>query len=86
MSFTECLICGTKNNDLEDLNGIFLNKCNECGFQYIPNNNQYLEKNYYSNYSRREDSTTDKRNELRREQYRIDAKICPNTYLKIQEY
>ena len=75
MSFTECLICGTKNNNLEDLNGIFLTKCNECGFQYIPNNNQYLEKNYYSNYSRREDSTTDKRNELRREQYRIDAKF-----------
>ena len=73
MSLNACLLCETKNNNLVNLNGIFVTKCRVCGFQYIPNNKQYLGENYYSNYSRREDSTTDKRNELRKEQYRIDA-------------
>ena len=74
MSLNSCLVCESKNIDLLNLNDIFISKCDLCGFQFIPNNKQYIGENYYSNYSKREESKEDEKlNALRKEQYRIDA-------------
>ena len=74
MSLITCFLCDSNNIDLLNINNIFVTKCNKCGFQYIPNNKQYIGENYYSNYSKgRYHKKNTKLNALRKEQYRIDA-------------
>ena len=77
MSLSTCLLCDSNNIDLLNINNIFVTKCIMCGFQYIPNNKQYIGENYYSNYSSKREASKKytKLNVLRKEQYRIDAKF-----------
>jgi SAM-dependent methyltransferase len=74
MSDKICFLCGCDNIQLLSYNNIFIDKCSSCGFQYIPNNEKYIGKDYYSQYFiRRYTKENSKLNELRKRQYKIDV-------------
>jgi SAM-dependent methyltransferase len=71
----ECFLCGSKKN-MESVcyNNILVRKCNICEFNYIPGNENYIGKDYYSQYyERRNTESSLKLNNLRRDQYKLDA-------------
>jgi SAM-dependent methyltransferase len=82
MCLSRCILCDSVNVQSLNFNNIFIIKCNACEFQYIPNNNKYLGEDFYSNYfTRRNAKKHTKLNELRKVQYKIDAKFL-SSYIR----
>jgi SAM-dependent methyltransferase len=76
MSISRCILCNSTNVQSLTFNNIFIIKCNICEFQYIPNNKKYIGEDYfYSYFTKRNAIKHTKLNELRKEQYKIDAKF-----------
>ena len=48
-----CFLCGNNNVYEENLGDILVVKCNDCGFQHIPDNLKYLGMGYFSDYFKR---------------------------------
>lgn len=76
MNYDHCLVCNSRDLESNMINEIIIQNCKFCNFQFIPNNKKYLSNEYFSNYfTQRNSSKNQKLNDLRKKQYRIDAKF-----------
>jgi SAM-dependent methyltransferase len=71
-----CLLCGSSNVGNENVGDVLVVKCNECDFQFIPDNLKYLGEGYFSNYYGRNRKEDNSLNNLRQKQYKIDAEFA----------
>ena len=72
----KCNICGSGNLQTLLYGDFSINKCNVCGFQYIPNNEKYIGDKYFENYFDKRDAKENLiLNKLRLNQYKIDVEF-----------
>ena len=72
----KCNICGSGNLQTLLYGDFSINKCNVCGFQYIPNNEKYIGDGHFENYFDKRDAKENLvLNKLRMDQYKIDVEF-----------
>ena len=71
-----CFLCDSVDVNEENIGDILVLRCNDCGFQHIPDNLKYLWEGYFSDYFQRDRSMLSSSNELRKKQYIIDEKFA----------
>jgi cyclopropane fatty-acyl-phospholipid synthase-like methyltransferase len=72
----KCNICSSGNLETLIYGYFSINKCNVCGFQYIPNNEKYIGDKYFENYFDKRDAKENLiLNKLRLNQYKIDVEF-----------
>jgi SAM-dependent methyltransferase len=72
----KCNICGSGNLQTLLYGDFSINKCNVCGFQYIPNNEKYIGDGHFENYFDKRDAKENiVLNKLRMDQYKIDVEF-----------
>jgi len=72
----KCNICSSDNLQTLLYGDFSINKCNTCGFQYIPNNEKYIGNRHFENYFDKRDTKENLiLNKLRLDQYKIDVEF-----------
>jgi len=70
----KCIVCNGENIQHLHYGFVSIDKCNNCGFQYIPNKEKYIGDNFFEEYfNRRSNPENLALNKLRKEQYKIDV-------------
>ncbi len=71
-----CHLCGSSNLEILVYGDIYIDKCNICEFQYIPNNFNYISNDHFSNYfKKRSEKENLGLNNKRIKQYKIDVEV-----------
>lgn len=72
----KCNICSSEDLQILHYGDFSINKCNVCGFQYIPNNEKYIGNRHFENYFDKRDAKENiDLNKLRLDQYKIDIEF-----------
>lgn len=79
----KCMLCGDNNLKILNYKKIIIQKCGNCEFQYIPEKFKYIKNDHFLNYfDKRNEDQNFELNELRREQYKVDAEVISQHLLK----